>query len=508
MSKHTSTASYKHRRESSLSTRASMSSEHSRVLPFATAAFTSRTLGPISASSPFQLQRTTTRDSVRPRSQIANDIISPPNIRIGGETRTLGNGGVYYPAFGHPRFALAQPRRVVTVNGSMPILNQQEPIKEEEPKHAKRVQPLGAVVAPRPKNFVHQENGSNSSIRSSSAVAKQANGLAATKPKRRSMAIGISSILPPQRNSIVSNGSTTGNNNGLGGPRARPIIGLGVTLNPADALVTLQPRRRRLSQPRLPSTPRPGAALSPTRPSSYSVTILSRRQLRLNSSIKKKSSLNNTIMLQSAAVSKGANNLPLEEILEKVSLDHSVADGGHSLMSPDEVQRSPVSLSDPHGSPRFADPELVSTAAFKRSTPALPPMAEFKEDFIAGVVPSAICIDSDNEDDDGIGNINDRMPSLDELRSIVTRHSILPSLRGSMDPNACKQSLRPLPGSNPDQPAQATQQTQQTQYALAPVELCCLLCFERVRIPKRRSQTMRCPGCAHPLSQLVDPSNC
>ncbi|KAJ2480616.1 hypothetical protein IWW56_002327 [Coemansia sp. RSA 2131] len=124
---------YGHRRErSSLSTTCSQSSGHSRVLPFATA----RTL-----QAPGHMEA----------------IAETPDTHM-------------YISDNH-RFALAQPRRVIT----------------------------------QPATFGHR-----------------------VQPKRHSASIGISTLLTEKSRHAT---------------RVRPIIGLGLTLNPADALVRLQPRR-------------------------------------------------------------------------------------------------------------------------------------------------------------------------------------------------------------------------------------------------------------------------
>ncbi|KAJ1808574.1 hypothetical protein LPJ56_006092, partial [Coemansia sp. RSA 2599] len=162
-------STHRHRRDSSISTSASISSNHTRVLPFATAAFGSHRLQPISAASPIPIRGIPETPEEQPQKPAA----SPPRIRIGGQAKSLEHGGLYYPALGHPRFALAQPRRVVTVNGPAAMPTAKALLADMEPS--------GFVV------------GSN-----------RAPG---ARNKRRSIAIGISSMLPAGPAAAVSNNS-------------------------------------------------------------------------------------------------------------------------------------------------------------------------------------------------------------------------------------------------------------------------------------------------------------
>ncbi|KAJ2853382.1 hypothetical protein J3B02_003168, partial [Coemansia erecta] len=220
LSKQSRPSMFKHRRDSSLSTSASISSDHTRVLPFATAAFASHRLQPISIKG---IPETPVAEE-EPNSLCS----SPPRIRIGGQAKSLENGDLYYPASGHPRFALAQPRRVVTVNGpaAMPAAAKTLLLSDVEPK--------ATGMGSRPQ---------------------------CARTKRRSVAIGISSMLPSGTAAAVNNSSSVSSGaGGLSGARPRPIIGLGLTLNPADTLVTLQMRCRRNAQPRAVTDPQTAVA--------------------------------------------------------------------------------------------------------------------------------------------------------------------------------------------------------------------------------------------------------
>ncbi|KAJ2826490.1 hypothetical protein IWW50_002333, partial [Coemansia erecta] len=206
---------YGHRRErSSLSTNCSQSSGHSRVLPFATAR-------PLQTTNPLKaIAETPTTE--------------PTNVYI-SENR---------------RFAVAQPRRVIT-----------QPATFADPR----------------------------------------TGYRATN-KRHSASINISTLLGPMTAKHAV--------------RARPIIGLGLTLNPADTLVKLQPRR----------------SVNHTKPSSE----VGRSPLLLTTPRK------NTMMRSPRTAANSRSSIVLNEAF--------------SYASP--MLESCVSLND-LGSPRDADPQMV-----------------------------------------------------------------------------------------------------------------------------------------------------
>ncbi|KAJ1664105.1 hypothetical protein IW140_004319 [Coemansia sp. RSA 1813] len=219
-----------HRRESSLSTNASTTSSQSRVLPFATASTRAMRIAPppigggTSMAAIAEHPSFLGRDSPMPNASqgesesrrhglaaLGDKRESLPTITINGAATATASGQTYYPALGHPRFALAAPRRVITVNGAIASNMARDCSNSNK------------------KNIVYPMQ----------------------RPPSRKMRASISlhSMLPPLNEpkrhignaSSVSNGSSSS----LGGTRTRPIIGLGLTLNPADALVTIQPRNHR-----------------------------------------------------------------------------------------------------------------------------------------------------------------------------------------------------------------------------------------------------------------------
>ncbi|KAJ1801632.1 hypothetical protein LPJ59_000121 [Coemansia sp. RSA 2399] len=219
-----------HKRESSLSTNASTASSQSRVLPFATASTRAMRIAP-----PIGEGTSMAAIAEHPASFLAESPLPPannskrkplglvgleakreslPTITINGAETATVSGQTYYPALGHPRFALAKPRRVITVNGA--IASSNEPLDFSRRRC-------------RPRDISGPQRQQNRKVRASISLHSMLPPL--SEPKRH---IGSSSN--------VSNGSSSS----LGGTRTRPIIGLGLTLNPADALVTIQPRSRAL----------------------------------------------------------------------------------------------------------------------------------------------------------------------------------------------------------------------------------------------------------------------
>ncbi|KAJ1644054.1 hypothetical protein LPJ64_004224 [Coemansia asiatica] len=414
LSKQSRPSMFKHRRDSSLSTSASISSDHTRVLPFATAAFASHRLQPISIKG---IPETPVAEE-EPNSLCS----SPPRIRIGGQAKSLENGDLYYPASGHPRFALAQPRRVVTVNGpaAMPAAAKTLLLSDVEPK--------ATGMGSRPQ---------------------------CARTKRRSVAIGISSMLPSGTAAAVNNSSSVSSGaGGLSGARPRPIIGLGLTLNPADTLVTLQMRCRRNAQPRAVTDPQTAVA----------EFIKSTKDRRENQSIAVKSTGKKDE--RAAELSKDAAGAQTPESSGSSESNDLLFD--LALLSPQDIMKSCVSLA---ASPRNLDPELISIARRTRSSqiqvPGTPEAAEEreereeekedKEEKDDQIVPlslkdaeqEAMCDDDDDDDNE------------QRRRSMRFLH-------------------KPL---GPE-----------------PTELTCLLCFERVLVPRKRTIAMRCPSC---LASLI-----
>ncbi|KAJ2783605.1 hypothetical protein GGI15_002520 [Coemansia interrupta] len=433
---HTST--YTYRRESSLST----SSGNTRVLPFATAAFTSNRLEPILAASPVHAQGTIGRGTSTHR--VSEDAcsagtaikrVSPTRIRIGGEARSLGNGDIYYPAPGHPRFALAQPRRVVTVNGTMPSSGM-------PPTHNFLAEPLVSKRV-------------NTASKGTQKIATAAGG--AGRAKRRSVAIGLTSMLPANASS-ASLGSASGGQS----TRARPIIGLGLTLNPADTLVTLQTRcRRTAQQQQLQVLRQKRVATAPT---------TNAHTLRSENSIKRRqmSPLATVRSAPGSPVGSAASESPISFFLQSFA-----------------------SLADLSGSPRHVDPERVPVVASQRTSQA--PSCDPSGSGEIQVVPSS-AVEADSDDDDG--DVGTHLVGGDQDFSDQA------SLRSDTTTNSVSCGAGPV-GAQTGVLAAGLEPPLSTDVgadeAMEAREVCCLLCFERVRVSRKRTFGMRCPGCLHSL---------
>ncbi|KAJ1721614.1 hypothetical protein LPJ53_003892 [Coemansia erecta] len=349
--------------------------------------------------------------------------VSPTRIRIGGEARSLGNGDIYYPAPGHPRFALAQPRRVVTVNGAVPSSGM-------PPAHDILAEPL-----------VSKRVNMASKDMSKAATA------GAGRAKRRSVAIGLTSMLPANA-SCASLGSASGQST-----RARPIIGLGLTLNPADTLVTLQTRcRRTAQQQQLQVLRQKRVATAPT---------ANAHTLRPENSIKRRqvSPLATVRSAPGSPVGSAASESPISFFLQSFA-----------------------SLADLSGSPRHVDPERVPVVASRRTSQA--PSGDPSDSGDLQVVPS-----SDSDDDvsahmvDGDQDYSDHA----SLRSGTTTNSV----SCGASPVGFQAGVAGL-----ETPAPTSVGVGE---AMEAREVCCLLCFERVRVSRKRTFGMRCPGCLHSL---------
>ncbi|KAJ2559704.1 hypothetical protein EV175_000210 [Coemansia sp. RSA 1933] len=223
-----------HKRESSLSTNTSTTSSQSRVMPFATASTRAMRIAPPIGEEEGYLAMAAIAEhppfvdgSLPPPPQMASMASgaglekreSLPTITINGAATATASGQTYYPALGHPRFALAKPRRVITVNGAIASSSVSVP-----------------AVQPRQQQQQHKHRKVRASISLNSMLPPIA------EPKRH---LGSSSITEPKRHMGSSSSISNGSSSSLGGSRTRPIIGLGLTLNPADALVTIQPRSQR-----------------------------------------------------------------------------------------------------------------------------------------------------------------------------------------------------------------------------------------------------------------------
>ncbi|KAJ1950738.1 hypothetical protein FBU59_000537, partial [Linderina macrospora] len=213
--------SYKHRRESSLSTSASVSSTRTRVLPFATAFATHRPFHPVTGASPIYAQAITTspQDSRTSSSTNESSIMVPVYVPR-TKAMTIPNNdpvlpedaqteNVYFRARNHSGFAVAQPRRVVTVGG-MPLVS------------GGFDRPISASKDP-------YTNASGLTIPSKNSLPVVAGG-------RRALGVGRLGIGADTRR-LTSTSSI-----GMGS-RTKPIIGLGLTLNPDDNVVKLNLKR-------------------------------------------------------------------------------------------------------------------------------------------------------------------------------------------------------------------------------------------------------------------------
>ncbi|KAJ2398509.1 hypothetical protein GGI05_000035 [Coemansia sp. RSA 2603] len=358
--------------------------------------------------------------------------VSPTRIRIGGEARSLGNGDIYYPATGNPRFALAQPRRVVTVNGAVP--SSVIPISRDilaEPLVSKRVTTV-----------------SKDTPKTASAGIGRA--------KRRSVAIGLTSMLPTNA-SIASLGSASGQST-----RARPIIGLGLTLNPADTLVTLQTRCRRTAQQLQQQQQVQKQKRVATAPTANT------NALRSEGSIKRRqmSPLATVRSAPGSPVGSAASESPISFFLQSFA-----------------------SLADLSGSPRHIDPERVPVVASRRSSQA--PSGDPGDSSDLQIVPTSGGDDIDDDDDNDDEDVGAHLVGGDQ------DYSDHASLRSGTTTNGVSC------GASPVGPLAGVAVMQ----AVAPAgldtcearEVCCLLCFERVRVSRKRTFGMRCPGCLHSL---------
>ncbi|ORX65671.1 hypothetical protein DL89DRAFT_270729 [Linderina pennispora] len=211
---------YRHKRESSLSTSASVSSTRTRVLPFATAFTTLYPLKPVAAASPIYAQATTMQQDARTSESTDESSIVVPVYMSRTKALTFPNNdatlpddddakNVYFPAMNHSGFALAQPRRVVTVGG-MPVVS-------------------GGFGRPTSASKDPYTNASGLTIPSKTSLPPVAGG-------RRALGVGRPAI------GVDTRRLTSTSSIGIG-TRTKPIIGLGLTLNPDDNVVKLNLKR-------------------------------------------------------------------------------------------------------------------------------------------------------------------------------------------------------------------------------------------------------------------------
>ncbi|KAJ1808045.1 hypothetical protein LPJ75_004664 [Coemansia sp. RSA 2598] len=234
-------------------------------------------------------------------------------------------------------------------------------------------------------------------------------------------------MLPAGPAAAVSNNSvasSSGGGGGLGGTRARPIIGLGLTLNPADTLVTLQTRCRRNAQPRAVTDPQ------------AAVAELTRCAEKRHGESSRVSGSPDAAKTPASSTGSSASDGVLFDL---------------ALLSPLDIMKSCVSLAE---SPRNLDPELVSIAGrmHHRSPTTSAPVAEDVQ-----VVPLSPA---------------DARPADEPEEPRISEHE--QAVDGRRQRSAC--CLQKPSGPEP-------------------MELTCLLCFERVLVPRKRTAAMRCPGC-------------
>ncbi|KAJ2802265.1 hypothetical protein H4R21_002485 [Coemansia helicoidea] len=219
----------------------------------------------------------------------------------------------------------------------------------------------------------------------------------------------------------------------LGVARGRPIIGLGVTLNPSDALVRLQPRRSATQPTADPACVVRGLAEAGWAPGS---AIRAKRAAGLAGAIPR---------------SPPAANSPLAS-RSSIVLSDAFASGGQLL-------RSSASLPGLAQSPLNADPLLVPLRAVPPPPSAHPPS-------VANLDASIAMLDCP---------VPRASHDADEARAPVAAPLGPP--------------LLPPPGPAARRPP--------------PREICCMLCFERVKIGPRSRGRTRCPGCGTGLAGAV-----
>ncbi|KAJ2664976.1 hypothetical protein IWW48_000590 [Coemansia sp. RSA 1200] len=459
--RHRADSNRTHRRESSLSTNASTTSSQSRVLPFATASTRALRIAP----------PTTTGGGIAAMAAIAEHPISPlracekreslPTITIDGAATATVSGQTYYPALGHPRFALAKPRRVITANSAIAgtsAMGLDGGTNYYDKSSSTSVRPAKERRKPGTAQRVRASISLHSMLPSATAEAK------------RQMAGSLASI-----NGSASNSGSSNGNGSLGGTRTRPIIGLGVTLNPADVLVTLQPRGRNQKQPKQQEeeegqrcavqtkTPR---LLSPVRSLFSSDCVETTRPTTHQ---------NNSNSSSSPDASKHQSEALLDRAFKCVSFE--------SLRS--ASSSSSTSLFGPIN----GDPKLValsnSSSSNSNSSSSAAGRGGTERNAVAGS-DSDYNYDLDDDDDD----------------AEEKEESVPQSAQNDIHEEAKEKKEAAAVASAPKQASSLL--SSQSSLSHQPVAVTCVLCFEHVLLSQKRSYTLRCPGCGNGLELPSD----
>ncbi|KAJ1964305.1 hypothetical protein GGI12_001502 [Dipsacomyces acuminosporus] len=450
-----------HRRHSSSisSTNTSTSSSRTRVLPFALA----RSLQPISSPTTIHAQGVTIQ-KIRRSSTISIESTTSADAKVCGRSKantfdnTLHSPPVV--ALGEPKskattsqFALAQPRRVFTVNGA----------------------PLSEALF----------NQSNS---------PSADGIPLTKvrgniTKKDRVSIGIRSMKPakPSSRRVVSTSIANGSMSSIssGSRTIKPIIGLGVTLNPTDTLVTLHSSYKQRPYTQLQSRP-----IANTSTSSFiGATALAAHNKRLNH--KGRARLANT-----AAATTKTSGSPINGVIESIlpssrssvsspfstiktasssgkksSNSSGIGAGEFTFKSP--LLESCISLHDLVASPFDKTPRLVmfNSSGISSNNGSNRNHHKAKS---ADVVP-----DTDTQQQQQQQQ-RQQLPSLESIATTLDSDNADDSYHENM-------AMQPLGDSK----------CSLRDDARAPCMATCLLCFEKVLISNKRCHVVQCPSCGN-----------
>ncbi|KAJ2757995.1 hypothetical protein H4S06_002909 [Coemansia sp. BCRC 34490] len=449
-SKHRADNSRTHRRESSLSTNASTTSSQSRVLPFATASTRALRIAPPAtatgggggmaaiAEHPVSLRRASDKRE------------SLPTITIDGAATATVSGQTYYPALGHPRFALAKPRRVITANSAIAGTTSAMGLDHETGYYDK---PGNVSVRPAKGR---REPGTAQRVRASISLHSMLPS--ATAEAKRQMAGSLASINSSSNSSLG------------GGTRTRPIIGLGVTLNPADVLVTLQPRGR--SQKNLKEK---------EEEKGLRCAVLLTKTPRLLSPVR---SLFSADCVEAARPTPHQNNNK-NSIGRSNSPDtakhqsEALLDRAFKCVSFESLRSASSSSSSSLFGPINGDPKLValSNSSSTNSSSSAAGRSGAERNAVAGS-------DSDYNYDLDLGDTEEEEPAPQTAQRDIHEKE------AQEEETAPKQS--------------SLLSSSQSSLGHQPVAVTCLLCFEHVLLSQKRSYAMRCPGCGNGLEWLSD----
>ncbi|KAI8325744.1 hypothetical protein GQ54DRAFT_194646 [Martensiomyces pterosporus] len=527
---------FKHRRQSSslsTSASASVSSNRTRVLPFATA----RTLQPISAASAVHAQGTTTQvltgarsratttiggsdtpsktsagrgDSAPARAKAmtlpydsdsrgdAGDLKSPPVIAIGAVARSTATGQVYFPAAGHPGFALAQPRRVITVNGA--------PLSEA--LFAGR-QNNGAARAGNVRSATTRQP-SKSHLQSLAAPAATNESQSTCGRRGVAGSIGLSSIKPSaDSRRVASSGAGSSAGGHSSGARTKPIIGLGLTLNPADAVVTLQPKRSTQLRSRPIAASGAVFATAGSRRQTAAIGRIQRQQVvqrhgQASALAQSRASAAVAKSLAAALPSSNRSSVASPPSTGSANSGNGSVDGGmrggeFTFKSP--LLESCISLNDLAGSPFPEDPKLVMLNSSKRET-----SKGFLEMTELRTVPDAASHGAESPSAQPLPSVEGISAGAASAAAAVQMDEVVPSMDDLRDFVSCAS-----PATTADAANDASETSASTADAKSTLRSCqeprvatCVLCFEQVLISKKRGHVMRCPSCSSQISEQPD----